>query len=197
MSGRVISPSGVPAFGVLRFSANPTNGDTIVLNGTTITFRTSATAPDVTIGSTLLETLSNAVNALNANATFSAVNFAMTSTGLILATYKSVGSAGNAFTLAKSSSAITIQDSATTLTGGVNPGGLVQNLNIAPWNLVDSSTEKFVMNTTLNDITLQWQYSNASSTDSMPLQFNQNVLYALTGTLDTFKRNREFIGGSS
>ncbi len=114
------------ATGTVTFSANPTASDTLTIAGSAITFVASgATGMQVNIGANLAATLANLLTFLNASA----------DTGLVKATYglggsvltitanqtvsagANAGSAGNALTLAKVSTAITL--SGATLAGGV------------------------------------------------------------------------------
>ncbi len=120
------SPNGTlptTATGTYTFVANPTNTQTIVLNGTTVTFVTSgATGNQVNLGADVAATLFNLETFLNAT----------TDTNLVAATYNLNGSvlnitgapagvAGNLFTLAAGTYGGTV--SGPTLTGGTNAVG--------------------------------------------------------------------------
>jgi hypothetical protein len=108
LMGAPTTTQGVAATGNIAFSAQPANNSTITINGTVFTFVTDtpADADEIKIGATLAETLANAVLALNASTDANAddasyvVNLAGTA---ILITHKTIGTAGNSFTLAASS----------------------------------------------------------------------------------------------
>lgn len=113
------------ASGWIHFASNPSNNDTITLNGVVWTFKTSPSAPtDLFIAGSLSGTLDLAVNALNAStdplmtvATYSAPTGADQSTiADIFVVYDTPGPAGNAYTLAASAAT----RSAATLLGGID-----------------------------------------------------------------------------
>lgn len=105
----------VAATGSIVFSANPSSGDTITVNGTAFTFGT-----DITIGDDLSDTIDNAVSVLNAstNSAVDVATYAASSGTTIEVTYDTLGTAGNAFTLAASAATV----SGSTLSGGVTCG---------------------------------------------------------------------------
>jgi len=117
-----------PATATVTFSANPTAADTLTIAGTAITFVASgATGNQVNIGSSLAVTIANLVTLLNSSAdanlikaTYQANASLSTLTVTANQTVSSgafAGTAGNALTLTKSSTAITL--SGATLTGGL------------------------------------------------------------------------------
>jgi hypothetical protein len=72
------SASGTSATGSVTFSRQPSDGDTLVINGATFTFKTSgATGDQVNIGPTLGDTVAAAAAVLEGSATagFAALNF--------------------------------------------------------------------------------------------------------------------------
>jgi len=104
------------AGGHILFSVNPSNGDTITLNGITWTFKTSgATGNQTNIQGSLVATLAQLASdvSASANGSLTVANYAATATQLNI-TYKTVGTAGNAYTLAASAAT----PSGATLTGG-------------------------------------------------------------------------------
>ncbi len=114
----------VKAGGSISFSGQPSNNDTLVINGITYTFKTTATlATDIQIGGTLAETIGNLSDTLNAS-TNGAINVATySSTGSTLAIeYDLSGTTGNGFTLDDSGTSVATA-SAATLTGGANASG--------------------------------------------------------------------------
>lgn len=114
------------ATGTATFSANPAPSDVLTINGTAVTFVASApTGSQVLIGATLPATLANLLTMLNASADTGLVKSTYGLAGSVLTITASqtsnagaqAGSGGNALTLAKTSTAITV--SAATLLGGV------------------------------------------------------------------------------
>lgn len=110
--------AGVVATGSLAFSLNPTNGQTIILDGITWTFFSAGGSGNQTqIGSTLAATLTQLQLDLTAspNPNIGLANYSVTSTQLNVA-YKIVGTIGNSYTLGGGTTDAT--PSAATLTGG-------------------------------------------------------------------------------
>lgn len=112
-----IGTGGTFATGTVTFSANPANNDTLTLNGVVYTFTTA-----VTIGGTLAQTLQTLLTTLqdSGNASLTAASYSVAGSVLTV-TYNTAGTGGNAYTLAKTSTAITL--SGATLTGGAGSGG--------------------------------------------------------------------------
>ena len=112
---------GVAATGSMTFGGgNPTNGQTIILDGVTWTFVTSgATGNQTNLSGTLAGTLTQLQTDLtgSANANIGLANYAVTTTALNI-TYKTAGVIGNSYTLGAGTAAPTL--SASTLTGGAN-----------------------------------------------------------------------------
>lgn len=119
---KVASIAPVAASGSLTFSANPADGDTIVLNGVTWTFKTVATgAAETTIQDTLEDTLTQLASDLDASTDASLIvaTYSSNPTQLIV-TYGTTGTGGNAYTLdAGTSPAVA---SGSTLSGGTTTG---------------------------------------------------------------------------
>jgi hypothetical protein len=109
----------VRATGTFPFSGNPSAGDFITVNGAVFTYRVTATDDyDIQIGVDASATKTATVTVLN-NSTDTRVSLATYFvTGSVLVRYDVAGQAGNLFTLAAASSAISV--SGPTLTGGVN-----------------------------------------------------------------------------
>jgi len=113
----VVSYAKAPtATGSITFSVNPSNNDTITLNGTAVTFKTSPSlATHVQIAGTLAGTLDNLLTMLSASTDVQLVKFRYfvnaTKLGLAAAT---AGTGGNSLTLAASAATV----SAGTLAGG-------------------------------------------------------------------------------
>jgi hypothetical protein len=117
-----------PATGTATFSANPTAADTLTIAGTAVTFVASgATGNQVNIGTSLAVTMANLMTLLisSADANLIKCTYSLNAAQSVLtvtanqtiSSGANAGAAGNALTLAKSSSAITV--SGATLTGGV------------------------------------------------------------------------------
>lgn len=120
--GSTLVDDGVKAAGSITVATNPTANDTVVVNGVTFTFVAAPAAiTDVKIGAnalataaTLLLQLQFSTNPAVATATFAAD---ASVAGKINVSFRKSGTAGNAFTLVKTGTAVTV--SAATLTGGV------------------------------------------------------------------------------
>lgn len=113
------------ATGSIRFSGNPSIGDTITLNGVVFTFDTSGVTPTnfklLISGSGLPFTLSNILNALPpngyvANASLNVANYGISGSDTLTVTYLIGGVGGDAYTLAASAAT----PSGATLTGGAS-----------------------------------------------------------------------------
>jgi len=110
--------SGAAARGAIVWSTNPSNDQTVIFNGVTYTFKTSAGAePDVQIGASLTITMTNLATVLNASANGS-INVAtyVASATTLFVNYDTLGTGGNAYTLGAGTSGGTI--TAATLLGG-------------------------------------------------------------------------------
>lgn len=114
---------GTKATGTYTFTGNPTNGQTIILNGTTWTFVTGTPSGNQTkIHSTVALTLANLVTDLDSSVVVAISVADYSLSGLILTIlYKVIGTGGNAYTLAAGTYGGTI--SAGTLTGGTTGAG--------------------------------------------------------------------------
>ncbi|MDN7441199.1 DUF3383 domain-containing protein [Burkholderia cepacia] len=110
---------GAAASGTITLTANPAANDTVTINGTAVTFVASApTGSQVLIGASAAATAANlqAFLAASTDANLSQCSYATTG-AVTTVTAIVAGNAGNAITLAKSSTAITL--SGATLAGGV------------------------------------------------------------------------------
>ena len=112
----VVQTGGTFASGTISFSANPALNDTLTLNGTLITF-TGALR-----GATLTATLNALMAALQNSSDSNLVQATYSLAGTVISvTSVTGGTAGNSYTMAKSSTAITLSGS--NLSGGVASGG--------------------------------------------------------------------------
>jgi len=94
--------AGTKATGVLTFSSNPATGKTIILDGVTWTFVSGTASTNQTkIGASLSATLTSLASNLNSstNTSIKLATYYATSTALEI-TYKTVGTAGDGYTLA-------------------------------------------------------------------------------------------------
>lgn len=124
----VFTPTGVAASGNVTVPSAPSDGDTAVIGGVTFTFKTSLTptAGQVLIaGNPAANLFAAATGGDGAGTTYAAGTTPAPSTvyltpptaaGLIAVTYKTTGTAGNSFTLAKTGSVVTV--SGATLASG-------------------------------------------------------------------------------
>ncbi len=115
--GLVPLATGVRAIGTLTWSVNPSNGETITLNGVVWTFVSgTATGNQTHIAGTLAATLLQLVSDLNASVVTGLVvaTYVFTSGSVITIWYDTVGVGGNSYTLAAS---VATPSAATLLTG--------------------------------------------------------------------------------
>lgn len=117
----IVQTGGTKASGTITIGATqPVANDTVVVNGTTFTFKVAAAAAnEVTIGATAAATAANLAAVLSAyvGQAVSAASYTVAS-GVVTVTYNLYGTGGNAFTLAKTGSGVTL--SGATLSGGVD-----------------------------------------------------------------------------
>lgn len=123
MPGSTLTTSGgAAATGTITIGVNPTAGQTVVVNGTTVTFRTSPTAVpannEVNLGATATLTAAALAAALHAstNPKIAIANYTVAAL-VVTATFMEKGLDGNAFALAAGTSGVTV--SGALLTGGV------------------------------------------------------------------------------
>lgn len=122
---------GTTASGTYTFTGNPTNGQTIILNGITWTFTTGTpTGNQTKIHSVVAETLTALTQDLSLSVVANIAVANYTLSGLILTIrYKTIGTSGNAYTLAAGTYGGVV--SGATLTGG-SSGGATATLIIGP-----------------------------------------------------------------
>ncbi len=122
------------ATGAITFSVNPSNGDTVTLNGVVWTFVTSgATGAQTNIKATLSDTLDQLVTDLSesVNPLLTVASYTDTPTGdatSLIVTYNTSGAGGDAYTLAASVAV----PSGPTLTGGGGAGTLAGTIDVGP-----------------------------------------------------------------
>lgn len=116
--------AGIQASGNISFTGNPSPGDTVTVNGVSIEFVSSSpSGNEVLIGGTDQITAANLNTFLINSNSPNILEGQYSISGLVISvSYYQVGVAGNSFTLAKSSSALTV--SGATLSGGTNPSSV-------------------------------------------------------------------------
>ena len=131
----LVQIGGATASGTITIATNPSDGDTIVVNGLTVTFKTAPTSSvdQVLIGATptatatnLAKFLENSTRAAVAVASYSATGTAINVKYGSPEIYGAVGKKGvegNGFKLATGTAGAKVTVSGATLTGGVNPTG--------------------------------------------------------------------------
>ena len=142
MPGATLTTTGgTAATGTITITTQPTTGDTITVNGATVTFKTALTgaANEVLIGAAAANTATNLAAALNSStdpliaaATYTVAAAVVTVTygsQLLGGSFKGVE--GNAFTLATGTAAAKVTMSGATLTGGADPTGKYVNVGTA------------------------------------------------------------------
>lgn len=117
--------AGVKASGTVQCVTNPADNDTLTLAGQAITFKSSVVTPttQVLIGGSIAATMANLQTFLN-NTAISALLVAdyATDDDTLTITYKTVGTAGNSYTVAQSAAKFTL--SGATLAGGAVPSSV-------------------------------------------------------------------------
>ena len=130
---------GAFATGSITFTGNPTANDTITLGGTAITFvASSPVGNQVIIGLTAAATFSNLLTFLqqSTDTNIDQCLYAQGTGNVVIITDKVAGTAGNSFTVVKSSSVITV--SGATLSGGTMPSSV--GFLVSPASGTDIST---------------------------------------------------------
>jgi len=118
------SGAGVQASGTITFTGTGSNTDTLTVGGTSIELVTGTpTGNEVQIGATASATAGNMYTFLAASVDTNISKCTYSLNGAVItATYKLVGTSGNSFSLAKSSTAITLSGS--DLSGGAVPSSV-------------------------------------------------------------------------
>lgn len=101
----LVETAAVKAVGTIDFTANVAADDTITVNGTVFTFKSSgATGNQINVGSTLADSLDNMVTVLNASTVVGVALATYTENGTdtLTVTVDLAGDSGNDFTLAAS-----------------------------------------------------------------------------------------------
>lgn len=146
LMGSPVVTAGVAASGTITFSAQPAVSSTITIGGTAFTFvAANPTGNQILIGATLADTLKNAVIALKASAVgaIAAQDYALDLTGSVITiTSRTVGTAGNAVTLAAGTSPTSNGTvSGATLAGGSASGPSNNVFNSGALALPSASVE--------------------------------------------------------
>lgn len=128
-----ITSGGVAATGTYTFVANPTDSQTIILNGVTWTFKTTPTTTSQTkIGINLATTLGQLAADLTSsgNTLLTAASYSIATGTVLNITYNQLSTTGNAYTLAAGTYGGSV--SGATLSGGTNgsPSGARATLSV-------------------------------------------------------------------
>ena len=129
----VVMEGGVKAAGVVTITTNPTTGQTILVNGRTITFRTIGVlyANEVTLGATAATT-ATALGAFFAATSDTALNIMTAGVvgAAVTLTAAVAGAAANAIALVTGTAAAAVTMTTATLIGGVD--GTVARVDVSP-----------------------------------------------------------------
>lgn len=137
----LVVAGGTVATGTITVTTQPTTGDTIIVNGTTVTFRTALTGSGVEslIGAAAANTATNLAAALNASTDVNIAQASYSVAGAVVTAkfgnqleYGTTGKAsvdGNAFTLVTGTAAAKVTMSGATLTGGADPTSVSVTVN--------------------------------------------------------------------
>ena len=120
MPGATLITDGVAAQGTMTIATQPTNGQTVVVGGTTFTFKTAGSAvaaTDVNLGANQAGTAANLAAVLTASGL---PVVATAAAAVVTVKYQARGVVGNAFTLATGTAAAAVTVPSATLSGGVN-----------------------------------------------------------------------------
>ncbi|QFU30278.1 phage tail tube protein [Brevundimonas sp. Bb-A] len=173
--GAPTTVAGVAATGALTFVSQPANNAIITVGGQAFTFTTgTAGANQIKIGPTLDQTLANAVRVLNTSAVAgvaAATYWAEDGTRKIQVLHDAVGTAGNSFTLASSSAAITV--SGATLAGGAASGGYRHTWKVDGASLTTPSASAEVGMPEVPSYSVN--YGAKANTYGIPLQRSGNL----------------------
>lgn len=129
---KIATVGGSVATGTITVATNPAAGDTIIVNGDTVTFKVAAaTTEEVTLGATAAATAAALATALNASTSKGIAQATYTANGTIItvnygaaAVYGADGSKttdGNSFTLGAGTAGVKVTLSGATLSGGQEP----------------------------------------------------------------------------
>ena len=126
MRSRIASVSGITARAVrstatVTVAATQNNNDTVVINGTTLTWKTTVTdaTTQIDIGADDLEGAANLATTCAANSTLAALITTSVASAVVTLQAIVYGTAGDAYTLAEAGTSSTI--SGAVFTNGVNP----------------------------------------------------------------------------
>lgn len=120
MPGAELISDAIAASGSITVATVPTNGQTILVNGRTVTFKTAPTGDlDVLIGANVSATAANLAATLNTSVDTVVSAATYTATGAVVAVaYDARGTLGNNFTLATGTAGAAVTVSGAKLVGG-------------------------------------------------------------------------------
>jgi len=186
---------GVQAFGEISFDGTTTPGDTLDINGTTVTFVSGTPVGNqVLIGATAADTAANfqafaeaSADAGIAACTYNTIGIATT------VTYRLFGTAGNAIVFSKTSTEITLTPSDGSLDGGVAADTLTVNGTAITFVNVAGSGNKVVVGPTAAMTSANLQLFLQASSDTNL----EACTYSTTGTVTTVSAAAAGTAGNS
>lgn len=146
MPGATLSSTGgSKATGSITIATNPVDGDTILVNGTTVTFKTTVVSPNVqsAIGASAAASATALSAMLNVSTDQAIAKSDYSVSGAVVTvTYTKKLAEGNAFTLASGTAGAKVAVSGATLTGGADSAAAsVSVTNGVGSNLLDFAKE--------------------------------------------------------
>lgn len=120
MPGATLVTDAAAASGSMTIATQPTNGQTVIVNGRTVTFKTApANDLDVLIGASATATAANLAGVLNSSVdTAISVATYTAAAAVVNVAFDARGIAGNSFTLATGTAGASVTVSGAKLTGG-------------------------------------------------------------------------------
>lgn len=172
---------GAQAAGTITLSGQPSNGDTVTIKGTVVTFVTGTPsgnqvqiAGSTALTSAALQTfLQNSADVNLAAMTYNTLSLVTTATARVY------GTAGNAYTLAKSGANLAV--SGATLSGGVAPDTLTINGTAITFVAINPTGNQVLVGPTAAATAANLQQFLAASLNSNIIQ----ATYSTAGTLTT------------
>ncbi len=185
---------GARAFGTIELTGQPDPGDSVVIQGTTVTFVSGTPSGNqVQIGGSVAVTSANLQTFLqNSSDTNLALFTYNTLTDITTATARVYGVAGNAYTLTKSGANITISGSGN-FAGGVAPDTLTVNGTELTFVAAPATGNKVVVGPTALDTSANLQTFLQNSADSNITEAN----YSSANRVTTVTAADPGIGGNS
>jgi len=189
-----VTAGGVQAAGSVQFSANPTDGDTIVMNGVTVTFGAAGDVAVVTDLATTLDDLRIFLEA-SVDALLTVATYTDDNTDLLTVTYDTNAAAGNEYTIDVSDLTATPTAADATLEGGSD----TEEVSLDTENSTYAMTAAVAQDFTLADgIEFQRKALVMTATSGSVVITPTNLTGGTTITLDAAAEysNLQFLNGS-